>query len=267
MTDFGVTADFLPARLGVTGRFEDGRLFMDAVPMPETLSHGVLRASVLAYAVDSVAGIVVDDDPDSWSMTSDLSLRMLAQPARERITASATVVRRGRRSSSCTVDLVDHEGTPAGSGVASFVRYPRRDGDPSKPDITPQRIPSIMGHLIPLDRPLREAAGIEVLDAPGGIVQVEVTPELRNPAGTLQGAMVALVAESAAEELIQSRFSVPAVVTDLDVRYLAQAPAGPVRTRCEVTGDGPDASVLVELTDITQDVVTTLAYARATPLG
>ena len=39
--------------------------------------------------------------------------------------------------------------------------------------------------------------------------------------------MVALFAEAAAEELASARFGIPAVVTELDLRYLAQ------------TGDGP----------------------------
>ena len=42
-----------------------------------------------------------------------------------------------------------------------------------------------------LSQPLRQEAGIEVVEPAGGVVQVEVTPALTNPAGTLQGAMVA----------------------------------------------------------------------------
>ena len=91
---------------------------------------------------------------------------------------------------------------------------------------------------------------------------MDVTPELRNPAGTLQGAMVALVAEAAAEELASARFDLPAVVTDLDLRYLAQTGAGPVQTRCCLLGDGPDAPIQVELFDRSSDRLTTLVYAR-----
>ena len=68
-----------------------------------------------------------------------------------------------------------------------------------------------------------------------------MTPELRNPAGTLQGAMVALFAEAAAEEMVSARFDMDAVVTELDLRYLAQTGDGPVRSECALLGDGPDA--------------------------
>ena len=38
---------------------------------------------------------------------------------------------------------------------------------------------------------------------------MEVTPKVRNPAGTLQGAMVALLAEAAVEDFMSSRFDRP----------------------------------------------------------
>lgn len=90
-----------------------------------------------------------------------------------------------------------------------------------------------------------------------------VRSDLRNPAGTLQGAMVALVAEVAAEEMISARFEVPAVVTELDLRYLAQTGDGPVETRCSLLGEGPDAPIRVELFDRSRDRLTMLAYAHA----
>ena len=74
--------------------------------------------------------------------------------------------------------------------------------------------------------------------------------------------MVALVAEAAAEEMASARFGSAAVVTELDLRYLAQTGAGPVRSRCELLGDGPDAPMQVELVDTSSDRLTTLVYAR-----
>ncbi len=102
-----------------------------------------------------------------------------------------------------------------------------------------------------------------MIDAGEGIVQVEVTPDLRNPAGTLQGAMVALVAEAAAEDLMTTRFDSPVVVVDLDLRYLRKTQAGPVRTRSRLLGTGPDAPVQIELIDTSTEEITTLVYARA----
>ena len=111
-------------------------------------------------------------------------------------------------------------------------------------------------------RPLREEAGIIVLDPVAGSLEMQVTPELRNPAGTLQGAMVALFAEAAAEELASARFAMDAVVTELDLRYLAQTGEGPVQSECTLLGEGPGAPIQVELFDRSSGRLTTLVYAR-----
>lgn len=52
-------------------------------------------------------------------------------------------------------------------------------------------------------------------------------------------------------------------MTDLDLRYLAKASEGPVRTRSRLLGTGPDAAVEVELVDTSTGTTTTLVYARA----
>ncbi|HVN50204.1 MAG TPA: PaaI family thioesterase [Acidimicrobiales bacterium] len=265
MTDLPDPTLSVPGRLGVSAHDEDGELVLELTPQEATLHHGVIRASALSFVVDAAAGIVLDRDTDAWTLTTDLSLRLRPLPAPEVVRSRSRVLRQGGRSSSCLVELTTGDGAPVGSGVAGFARVPRRPGDPPKPPMTPERAPDLLGRGELLARPLREEAGIEVLDPHDGVVQVAVTPELRNPAGTLQGAMVALVAEAAAEDLVATRFGSPVVVVDLDVRYLAQAQVGPVRTRSTLLGDGPDAPVQVELVDTAADRVTTLVYARAVP--
>lgn len=263
MTDLSLQVMAVPARLGVTARFADGELTLELTPMPETLHHGVVRASVLTFAIDAVAGIVLDQHPDAWTFTSDLSVRMRPVAAPVRLDAVNTVLRRGRRSATCRVELVAEDGTPVATGAVGFATVARREGDPPKPMITPEQVPSVFDGLGRLTRPLRDEAGVVVVDASEGVVEVDVTPAIRNPAGTLQGAMVALVAESAAEDLVASRFGRQVVVTDLDIRFLGQASVGPVRTRARLLGDGPEAPVEVELVDVSSARITTLAYARA----
>jgi acyl-coenzyme A thioesterase PaaI-like protein len=151
------------------------------------------------------------------------------------LVATATIVRQGRRLVACTVELTA-DAVPFGLGAigSSILRW---HTDPPKPLVTPAEAPALFQGLGTLDRPLRDEAGVAVIDAAAGVVELEVTPGLHNPAGTLQGAMVALVAEVAAEELVTSRFGVPAVVTDLDL-LLGQAD-GLVRTRTRLVGAGP----------------------------
>lgn len=267
MTDIPPQDVSVPGRLGVRARFERGELSLELVPTPETLHHGIVRASVLSFAIDAVAGITLDQDPDAWAFTSDMTVRMRPEPPPQRIIAVNRVLRRGRRSATCRVELTAEDGRPVGTGAVGFVNVPRKEGDPPKFVLTPEQTPRLFDGLGTLARPLREEAGIEVVDAAEGIVEVDVTPALRNPAGTLQGAMVALVAEVAAEELVAARSGAPAVVTDLDLRYLGQARVGPVRTTSRLLGAGPHAPIEVALTDLSTDTVTTLVYARAVRVG
>ena len=165
-----------------------------------------------------------------------------------------------------TVDVVTEEEQPVATGAIGFTRVQRRDTDPVKPPASPSRMATMFDGSRTLDRPLREEAGIVVLDASAGALEMQVTPELRNPAGTLQGAMVALFAEAAAEEMASARFDTAAVVTELDLRYLAQTGEGPVQSSCTLLGDGPDAPMQVELSDRSSGRLTTLVYARTTTL-
>jgi acyl-coenzyme A thioesterase PaaI-like protein len=262
MTDISGPGVSVPSRLGVTARFEDDDLVIELRPRPEVLHHGTVRASVLAFVIDVVAGIPLDQDGEVWTLTSDMTVRMRPIAAPARIDATSTILREGRRSATSLVELVTDEGAPIAAGAIGFAKIPRKPDDPPKPNVPLGQIPSILRSPTLLTRLLREEAGVEVIDAAEGVVQVEVTADLRNPAGTLQGAMVALLAEAAAEDLMATRFGSPVVVTDLDLRYLRMAHVGPVRTRSRLLGTGPDAPIQIELIDTSTNQVTTLVYAR-----
>ena len=266
MTDLPSQPTSVPSRLGVSGRYEDDVFTMALTPAPETLCHGIVRASVLTFLIDAISGITLDAERDVWTLTSDLSMRMRPVPAPARMEATNTVLRQGRRSGTCRVEVHAADGAPVATGTVGFVKVPRRATDPPKPHVTPARVAALFDGLPALDRPLREEAGIEVVDADNGVVEVAVTPALLNPAGTLQGAMVALVAEAAAEDLATARSGRPAVVTDLDIRYLAQTRAGPIRTTTRLLGDRPDAPIEVMLVDLDAERLTTHVYARAVPV-
>src|ERR1700722_8720814 len=95
MTDLLDDSLSLPASLGVVAEVRDGEFRLTLQPRPEVLRHGALRASVIAFMIDVVAGIVLDDDPDAWTLTSDMSVRMRPLPAPEFLTTRSTILRRG----------------------------------------------------------------------------------------------------------------------------------------------------------------------------
>ncbi len=263
MTDVSTLGTPLPSRLGVGARFENGRLVLEVFPQPETMCHGIIRASVLAFVIDVAAGMPLDRDAESWMLTSDMSVRMHPVPAPLRIDAVSEILRQGKRSATCLVDLRTDEGEPIGSGAIGFSRVSRKPTDPPKPLIPLGETPQMFQGQPSLTRPLRTEAGIEVIDAAKGIVQVELTRDICNAAGTMQGAMVALLAEAAAEELMAARFNSPFVVTSLDLRYLRQTQEGPVRTRSKLLGDGPHSAIQIELADVSSGEITTLVFATA----
>ena len=74
-----VTANYpasVPNRLGVTARLGDeGELVISLRPNEFTTRLGCVRTSMLVYVVDVVTGIPADSVPDSWTLTSELSVR------------------------------------------------------------------------------------------------------------------------------------------------------------------------------------------------
>jgi acyl-coenzyme A thioesterase PaaI-like protein len=266
MTDLPANITAVPARLGATALVDERGLVIELEPEPHVLHHGIVRLSVLTFLVDVSAGVTLDTDPDSWTFTTDLSLRMRPVPAPPHLSASTTFLRQGRRSAHGLVSVIDGDGAEICAGAIGFAHVPRKPGDPPKPHATPTGMAERFRGRGRLEAPLREEAGIVALDPAAGVVEIAVTAEVCNPAGTLQGAMVALVVESATEELVGAGTGAPVVVTELDIRYLAQANVGPVRSRCRRLGEGPDAAVEVQLVDTGLDRLTTLAYARAVPI-
>jgi acyl-coenzyme A thioesterase PaaI-like protein len=266
MTDLPSLLDALPNRLGTSPVMEGDELVIRLTPRPETCRAGRVRASVALYVVDAVAGVAVDADPDRWTFTSDLRMQLADIPAPEWIEGRAVVLRESGRSATAEVRLSGPDG-PVGFATVGFVKIPRREGDPPKPTFDAQEGPQVWTMSAPLEEPVEVAAGITVLDAAAGVVEVVVTPTLRNPSGAMQGAMVSLVAEVAAEEMVAARGGGEVVVVDLEVRYLAQARGGVVRSRGEVVGDGPAAPARVVLEDADTGRLLTLVVARTVPVG
>lgn len=264
MTDLPSDITAVPSRLGSRALVDERGLVVVIDHVQEAVLHlGAIRLSVLCFLVDVSAGVTLDTAPDLWTFTTDLSLRMPIGPAPDTVEATTTILRQGRRSAHGLVEVVDGRQQLVAAGAIGFAHVRRKPDDPPKPLVSPELIAERFTGMERLSRPLREEAGIVAIDPARGVVEIEVRPEVCNPAGTLQGAMVALVAESAAEDLIGTLAGEPVVVTELDIRFLAQANVGPVRTQSRLLGNRPDDPVEVRLTDVATGRLTTLAYARA----
>lgn len=265
MTDFPQELT-VPSRLGASITFEDGRYVLHLLPNPQTMVNGMVRTSVIALLVDVVGAIAVDTDPDAWTFTTDLSMRMIVREPPERIDAHNEVIRHGKRSMTCRVTLSDPSGEILGTAAVGFVRVPRRSDDPPKPDVDPFEANSRWGDIGMIDEPLRAAVGVSVIDASAGRISFPLGPEVKNPAGAMHGAMVALAVELTAEVLAAHHLGEGLVVTDIDMRFLGQGRVGPVVGRAWFVGPEQDGTIEVELIDAGQSGKrVAVGYTRVRP--
>ena len=116
---------------------------------------------------------------------------------------------------------------PTGAGLMKFARIPGSATQVSRdrvPAVSPKQTnaPSGAG----LDSRIHDKIGLRVIDAPSGVVDVAKTDYVRNSFGSLNGGVLAIVAEAAALATAGAGF----VATDLQLHYLAQTKSGPART-------------------------------------
>jgi acyl-coenzyme A thioesterase PaaI-like protein len=179
-----------------------------------------------------------------------------------KLTAHGRPLRTGRSSVVTEVELVTQDG-PWAYGQTSFTRMPRPESqqvtleDLALPAELPQH---------PLTRPLEQEVGVHVADASRGGIEVELRPALLNPEGTMQGALVALLVEIAAEQLAEHDRRAAQHVVSLDLRYLSTAKRGPVVSRAVWIGSPATGMMRVELRDQgRQDRLTAAAIVGTVP--
>jgi len=256
----------LPARIGIEGGIgEDGLEHMRLQPYPELVHRGVIRISVLALMADMLGGWVADlHAGEDWVFTTDLSVRAPLSRVPEYVHGTSAPLRIGRTNVFAEVGMRDETGALFAYSHLGFVRMARRPGDHPKPDF--EASAAEWGTRPRITSPLEVEAGIEVTDAAAGRVEVDLRDTLRNPAGAMQGAMVALVGEVAAGAMATHHLGRPQIVTDLDVRYLAMGRVGPIHAQATFIGRPADGSLHVELRDSGVDGrLMTVMLARTAP--
>jgi acyl-coenzyme A thioesterase PaaI-like protein len=264
MTDIPYEPFSLPGRLGiVVDPFDDpGFGYVDGFPEITHLGH--IRPSVVMLLVDMVGGLLDEiADPHAWHFTTDFNLRMFDGPPAKRVEAHAQRLRLGKSSSVVEMDLTDGTDRSIGYSQIGFARKELRPEDPPKPALGSG---DANFRRTNIDRPLLEAAGVLVPDAALGHAEVELADSLRQPAGLMQGGMVAMMLEVGAVALAEHDSGRPRRVVDLDLRYLAGAKVGPMWTQARWLGDPATGWIRVELRDRgVDDRITTTAMARVEP--
>ena len=249
MTDIPSVVSSVPSKLGTQLTLEDGQLVGHLSSPPEIAARGAVSMAAVAFLIDVVGGMTIDNDPTNWAFTSDLVIRLPLAPAPVSVDTRAVILRNGARSAICEMPLMV-DGEEWGSSLISFAKVARREGDPVKPPFDAHAAVTRMP-TEPLKETLRAAAGFVSRNRSQGIVAAELRTELLNPAGAMQGAVVAGLIEAAAEDLADEQLGGdrPYVVTEMEVRFLAQNRQSPIVSAARFVGAPSDGLIRVDLFD------------------
>lgn len=244
----------LPFEIEDTGP-ESSRAHLRVAPELLIGADGPLGIGPVLVAADVVSGFLVGRviAPD-WMATSQIAVHLVDAPAPVGSVSIDVAVRRAGRTTVVVVaDIVDGDsGAPAGDGVLTFVRLPRRDGNIEIPD-TPVVVGTRSSMTLPgsgFTRRYREEIGIEVLDPASGSARMQVSEYVRNSFGAVNGGVVTSLAAEAAAAMAGPRLGRPARPLDLTATYLSQGKVGPLVARSRpLRTDDRTALVRVEVTD------------------
>jgi acyl-coenzyme A thioesterase PaaI-like protein len=237
---------FFEFRVNEEGTHGEGRAVITPV-MRST--DDFANVAVLSTIADIIGGVpAMHVTFPKLGLTVDMATHLVGGRVEPELSMVSNVIKRGSR---IVVTEVRFSNGKSGELVAltqlSFMTSPRPD-DVSSP------IPYEMATQGGLSVPLGEFVGLRKIRR--GIVEIDRRPYVVQPAGNLQGGIVALLGESAAESLGDG------AVTDLDVRFLTGLRIGPGRATAESLGHG---LVRVEVRDVgEQNRLTAIILARVT---
>ncbi|MFN8026084.1 MAG: hotdog domain-containing protein [Acidimicrobiia bacterium] len=196
----------------------------------------------LCAAVDVSAAVValIAGQPE-WTATADLALHQASPITEGPVVVDSRLVRAGSNIVVVGVDVYDGEGRarddvldPAGlrlgaHSIVTFARIPRR-ASVAAGKFDPSANLGQWRNMQPADPasvhvPLAERIGLRIVDGAAGVVELDQTPYVSNSFGTINGGVLGMVFQGAAEAAHPGM-----VAVDAQIHYLAQSKVGPART-------------------------------------
>ncbi len=165
----------------------------------------------------------------------------------------------GRTVTVGETEILTDDGRPLGVAIGTFQASPRPQ-DTLSPRMT-------QGHRMErIESPhptLADHVGLEVVEP--GLTRIGLRPDLLNGTQSLQGGLVALLAEAAAQSAATADRATAAVVEGIEVHYLAAARVGPIQARAERVG--PDLYRVTAHDTGMDDRIVCLVVARTREVG
>jgi acyl-coenzyme A thioesterase PaaI-like protein len=180
------------------------------------------------------------------AVTLDIAVRMVAEHAGDHLDVSGEIIKRGRSTVAAEVRFTDKRTSDlVATSYVTFMASPRPQ------DLAPP-LARGMRTTGSMSIPFPEFVGTRILSV--GVVEVDLTPFVMQASESLQGGIVALIGELAAESLTRSQ------VLDLDIRYLSAVRVGPGRATASLLRAD---LVRVEVRDIgSENRLAALIFAR-----
>jgi acyl-coenzyme A thioesterase PaaI-like protein len=268
LRDLDVTTEFVTAERAIS---------IAAIDDPVRNAAGAASLGFLTAVLDTNTGLLalISVQPE-WTATLDLSLHATGWLTGGPLVLESRVVRAGSNIVVMGAELYDglgigdiaelhgHPGRLPRIAYAtvSFTRIPARasvaSGRTDPAAMIGQR--RHLGPVYPPDPvPLAERIGLQVVDAPSGVVELHNHDYVRNSFGTINGGVWGVVFEGAAHAAVPGMLA-----SDVQIHYLSQAKVGPARTSVDVLRRGDDHAVCaVRAVDAGNDDVN-LALATVT---
>jgi len=233
--------------------FQGNRHGTNRVPVvPEICTdQGSMHVGVIVMLVDILGGLLTARAvyPD-WFATANLFMHTTGRASSGIVAATGSVMRSGRTTVVIEVDIREETGnstrasTSIGSAMMTFSRLPRRE------DTLEFRVDedsnesfhfSIDGSG--LSRHYLDQVGLHVIDEAAGAVELNMSDYIRNSLYSINGGMVATMADVAGQYAARKATGKPLLTTDLEVHYLEQGKVGPFRTKTMVLRTTEDTAL------------------------
>jgi len=202
--------------------------------------RGHVPAGVLALLVDVAGGdAAVRLARPGWVATSDLVLHLLRPVASGVVTAAPELLRTTRSTLVLEVRVRagsadGSDGTEVGLATMTFARLAAHGEVQRMGAGRDEARTEFGGPGAGLAAPLPQALGARCLDPAGGVYELPLTDYVINSMGALQGGVVAVLVDLAAETAARALTDAPLLVTDLALNYLALGRLGPIRSEARV---------------------------------
>ena len=217
---FDLAGHFI-SEMGFTHQVEEGLARGWGWHAPELSVPGTVfpHASVMLTFADILLGLLSGFAcAPRISLTVDLRAQVIYAPPFGPIEIDGHLLKTGRTTTVGETTFSEPGADlPFAISFGTFIGSPRpvdvRDSDPARTDELPK--------MLSLTQPFTERLGIRIVEP--GVADADHRPDLLNSSDSIQGGVLALIAEVAAQSLATAEGGRTFVVDDLDIRYLRAA--------------------------------------------